>query len=813
MSTTQAATREADKAARMSLAIEGMTCATCATRIGHGLQKLPGVRQADVNLATEKAAVVYDPGAVGVAEFVAAVKDLGYGVGEETLRLSVEGMTCASCVNRVEKALRSVPGVVSASVNLATAMASVTIAAGAVTVAQLQVVVHDIGYEVSPVSDSRDAEGDARQREIRRWRENFLLAAVLSLPLVAAMVGHVVPAMPQWLQNGWLQLALATPIQFVAGWTFYRDAYFNLKNRNANMSVLVALGTSAAYFYSLAAVLLGPRLHVRGLYFEVSGILIALVLLGKLLEALAKGRTSEAIRKLMGLQAKTARLVRDGQEVDVPLESVGVGDVVIVRPGEKVPVDGEILDGESAVDESMLTGESLPVDKHPGDAVIGSTLNRTGAFKFRATAVGTDTALARIVRVVEDAQTSRAPVQRVADEISNYFVPSVIGVALLTLAVWLLLGRGFTPALLAMTAVLVIACPCALGLATPTAIMVGTGRGAEKGILFRGGEHLEMAGRVNTIVLDKTGTITRGEPALTDAFAQASLQEAELLRLAGAAEARSEHPLAQAIAGGARGRGLDLPEPTAFEAVPGHGVRAELDGHRLLIGNAGLLHDEGIDPESLRERREALEAEGKTAMLVAVDGVLAGLLAVADTVKPNASEAVARLHDLGVEVWMITGDNRRTAEAIARQVGIGAEHVLAEVLPENKADQVKKLQSQGRVVGMVGDGINDAPALATADIGIAIGTGTDVAIEAAGITLMRGDLRGVVAAIDLSRATMGKIRQNLFWALCYNVVGIPIAALGFLSPIIAGAAMALSSVSVTTNSTLLKRVNPMRRFS
>ena len=546
MSAPQETAREADKAARLSLAIEGMTCATCATRIGRGLQQLPGVREAEVNLATEKAAVVYDPDAVGAAEFVAAVKGLGYGVGAETLRLSVEGMTCASCVNRVEKALRRVPGVVSASVNLATATATVTVASGAVTVAQLQAAAHDIGYEVNPVSASRDAEGDARQREIQRWRSNFLLAAVLSLPLVAAMVGHVVPAMPHRLQDGWLQLALATPIQFVAGWTFYRDAYFNLKNRNANMSVLVALGTSAAYFYSLAAVLAGPRLHVRGLYFEVSGILIALVLLGKLLEALAKGRTSEAIRKLMGLQAKTARVVREGQELDVPLESVGVGDVVIVRPGEKVPVDGEVIEGESAVDESMLTGESLPVDKQRGDVVIGSTLNRTGAFKFRATAVGSDTALARIVRVVEDAQTSRAPIQRIADVISNYFVPSVIGAALVTLGVWLLLGRGFTPALLAMTAVLVIACPCALGLATPTAIMVGTGRGAEQGILFRGGEHLEKAGRINTIVLDKTGTITRGEPALTDSVAQGPFKEPDLLCLAGAAEARSEHPLAQA---------------------------------------------------------------------------------------------------------------------------------------------------------------------------------------------------------------------------------------------------------------------------
>ncbi|HET7558701.1 MAG TPA: copper-translocating P-type ATPase, partial [Limnochordia bacterium] len=539
------------------------------------------------------------------------------------------------------------------------------------------------------------------------------------------------------------------------------------------------------------------------------------VLLGKTLEAKAKGRTSEALQRLMGLRAKTARVVRDGREADVPLEAVVVGDIVWVRPGEKVPVDGDVIEGRSAVDESMLTGESLPVEKGPGDTVIGATLNKSGALKLRAAKVGADTALAQIVRVVEEAQGSKAPIQRMADAVSNIFVPVVLGVALLTFVTWWLLTGDLTRALLAATAVLVIACPCALGLATPTAVMVGTGRGAEAGILFRGGEHLEAAGRLDVIVLDKTGTLTRGEPALTDVTPLAGVDADELLRLAAAAERRSEHPLAQAVAAGARARGLepDEPvEPAAFEAIAGHGIRATVDGRTVLIGNARLFTQAGVDAEPLLAERARLEGEAKTALLVALDGRPAGVIAVADTLKPHADDAVRALQAMNIEVWMITGDNRRTAEAIAEAAGIPPARVLAEVLPAEKAAQVKALQAAGRKVGMVGDGINDAPALATADLGIAIGTGTDVAMEAADVTLMRGDLRGIVAAIDLSRATLAKIRQNLFWALAYNSVGIPIAALGWLDPVIAGAAMALSSVSVTTNSTLLKRFNPMRRF-
>ncbi|MBX6377431.1 MAG: copper-translocating P-type ATPase [Clostridia bacterium] len=814
-----AATDEA-AAVQVSLPVVGMTCASCVNRVQKALASLPGVEEASVNLATERAHVVYRPQLVETARLVEAVRAIHYDVPVERLRLAVTGMTCASCANRIEGKLRRLPGVLSASVNLATGSAMVEFLPGSVAPRDLIAAVRSLGYDAEVVreDEERDVEREARAREIRHWRNHFILAAVLSAPLLAAMVGHalmVEGGVLGLLQNGWVQLVLATPVQFVAGWTFYKDSYYNLRNRNANMSVLVALGTSAAYFYSLAAVLAGRRLGIQGLYFEVSAILIALVLLGKLLEALAKGRASEAIRKLMGLQAKTARVVRDGREVDVPVEEVVVGDEVIVRPGERIPVDGVVLEGRSAVDESMLTGESLPVEKNPGDEVIGATVNGTGVLRLRAARVGRDTALARIVRVVEEAQASKAPIQRLADVVSNIFVPAVVGVAALTFVLWFFLAGDVTAALLAAVAVLVIACPCALGLATPTAVMVGTGRGAEKGILFKGGEHLEAAGRLRAIVLDKTGTITVGKPSLTDLVPAADWHDGEdaLLRLVGAAERRSEHPLAAAVVAAAVERLGGLPEPESFQAVPGHGVEARVDGRQVLVGNRRLLERHGVDGADLVAVVARLESEGKTAMRVAVDGRAAGVVAVADTVKPESVEAIAALRAMGVEVWMLTGDNRRTAEAIARQVGIDPDRVLAEVLPEDKAAQVRRLQERGLTVGMVGDGINDAPALATADVGFAIGTGTDVAIETAGVTLMRGDLRGVPAAIDLSRATLRKIHQNLFWALVYNVLGIPVAALGLLNPVIAGAAMALSSVSVTTNSTLLKRYDPMRRFA
>lgn len=737
------AEKTATSGKQVQLAIRGMTCAACAARIERGLSKLPGVLQAQVNLATERASVVYDPTRVDVETMTAKVRALGY-------------------------------------------------------------------EALVPSQLGEDAEKKAREADIRRQRFMLTLSAVLSAPLLVAMAGHVFGidhGLIHLLSNGWVQWALATPVQFYAGWQFYVDAYHNLRNRSANMSVLVALGTSAAYLYSLAGILF-PHIGVTGLYFETSAILITLIILGKLLEAIAKGRTSEAIKQLMGLQAKTARVVRSGMELAVPIEEVQPGDLVVVRPGEKIPVDGVVREGSSTVDESMITGESLPVEKHVGDPVVGGTINKHGTFKFEATKVGKDTVLAQIIRVVEEAQGSKAPIQRMADVVSAYFVPAVVGVALVTFLGWYAITGDFTRALLNMTAVLVIACPCALGLATPTAIMVGTGRGAEYGILFKGGEHLEMAHRLEVIVLDKTGTITKGKPEVTDVVAVEPWGEDDLLRCVARAEKASEHPLAEAIVAAARARGLELHDAAEFQAMPGHGVRAVVEDRQVLVGNRKLMRDHGVAIDGVEQQIQELESQGKTVIMAAVDGKLAGLVAVADTVKESSAPAVAALRRMGLRVMMLTGDNRRTAHAIARQVGIDPRDVLAEVLPEDKAREVQRLKDQGFKVAMVGDGINDAPALATADVGIAIGTGTDVAMEAADITLMRGDLLGIPAAIRLSRATMGKIRQNLFWALIYNTIGIPFAALGILNPIIAGAAMAFSSVSVVTNSSLLKRFDP-----
>jgi len=604
--------------------------------------------------------------------------------------------------------------------------------------------------------------------------------------------------------NPYLQWALATPVQLVAGWQFYRGAYLALKNGSANMDVLVALGTSAAYLYSIANVLRG----VSELYFETSAILITLIIVGKLLEAIAKGRTSEAIKALMGLRAKTARVLRGGQEIDISVEDVQVGDIVIVRPGEKIPVDGMVTEGDSAVDESMLTGESLPVDKKIGDEVIGATINKFGTFQFQATKVGKDTALAQIVRIVEEAQGSKAPIQRFADVVSGYFVPAVVLIALLTFAGWYFFfdPGNFSRALVNFTAVLVIACPCALGLATPTSIMVGTGKGAENGILFKGAEHLENAHRLTTIVLDKTGTVTKGQPEVTDIVTLAEFSHTEIVQMAASAEKNSEHPLAQAIVDYGKAQGVSIDNPETFAAIPGQGVKVSIHSKEILVGTRKLLKENAIEFQPFAAQIEALEQQGKTVMLMAVNQKVAALLAVADTVKDSSAQAVAELKQLGIEVWMITGDNERAAKAIAQIVGI--ENVLAEVLPEHKAEKVQALKKEGRIVGMVGDGINDAPALATADVGFAIGTGTDVAIEAADITLIRGDLLAAVAAIKLSKATMRNIKQNLFWALAYNSLGIPVAAAGFLSPVIAGAAMAFSSVSVVSNALRLKRFQP-----
>lgn len=799
---------------RISFRVKGMECAACAAKVEKTLKKLDGVEDAAVNFAVEKVTVHHDPTKIGIDQLIDTVVDLGYRVPTERLDLKISGMTCAACAARVEKALGNKEGVLRANVNFAMERATVEFDPSVITVGDLKRAVTDAGYKAEEGTKrfDEDKEKIERERETKRQIRLFTMSAILSLPLLAVMFAELFNFhLPQFLHNKVFQMVLATPVQFVAGYQFYRGSFSALKHRSANMDVLIALGTSAAYIYSVVNTFFYPG-HV---YYETGSIIITLIILGKLLESIAKGRTSEAIKKLMGLQAKTARVIRNGEEVDIPVEDVQVGDLVLVRPGEKVPVDGSIKDGFSTVDESMLTGESLPVDKKSGDEVIGGTINKHGSFKFEATKVGSDTALAQIIKIVEDAQGSKAPIQRLADFISGYFVPAVVVIAVATFAAWYFFADpgNLARALINFTAVLVIACPCALGLATPTSIMVGTGKGAENGILIKGGEHLEKAHALNAVVLDKTGTITKGEPSLTDVVSiDTAIHEEELIRLVASAERSSEHPLGEAIVKGAKEKSIELVEPQEFEAIPGHGIVSRIGDKTVLIGNRRLMSSRNIDISGLQDRVDMLEGEGKTAMLVAVDNRAAGIVAVADTVKETSAEAIRALRDMGIQTMMITGDNRRTAEAIARQVGIPPEDVLAEVLPQDKAKEVSRLKESGKVVGMVGDGINDAPALATADVGFAIGTGTDVAMEAADITLMRGDLRGVAASIRLSRATIRNIKQNLFWALIYNALGIPVAALGFLSPVLAGAAMAFSSVSVVTNALRLKRFDPYKEF-
>ncbi|GAA3405993.1 heavy metal translocating P-type ATPase [Paenibacillus hodogayensis] len=726
--------------------------------------------------------------------------------------MQITGMTCAACATRIEKGLNKLPGVQRATVNLAMETAQVDYAPADATLSDMIKKVEQLGYHAKPKEEVKDTAAE-RKKELGRQKRKLIVSAILSLPLLWAMAGHFSFTswlwVPEWFMNPWFQLALATPVQFVIGRTFYVGAYKALRNGSANMDVLVALGTSAAYFYSLYLTLrsIGEQhAHQVDMYYETSAVLITLILLGKLFEALAKGRSSEAIKALMGLQAKTALVVRDGKEAVVPVEDVIAGDIVIVKPGEKIPVDGEVLEGSSAVDESMLTGESIPVDKRAGDAVIGATLNRNGALRIRATKVGKETALAQIIRVVEEAQGSKAPIQRIADVISGIFVPIVVGLAIVTFLVWYfgVDSGNFAGALEKAIAVLVIACPCALGLATPTSIMAGSGRAAELGILFKGGEFLEATHRIETVVLDKTGTVTNGKPELTDTVLESSWPEERLLSWIAAAERNSEHPLAEAIVRGIESRGIAIAASESFEAIPGYGIRAVSEGRDLLVGTRKLMAQHGISLGNSASRMTELEEQGKTVMLAAVDGTYAGMLAVSDTIKETSKQAVSRLKELGLQVVMMTGDNERTAAAIARQAGI--DEVLAEVLPEGKAAEVKKLQQSGRHVAMVGDGINDAPALATADIGMAVGTGTDVAIASADVTLMRGDLNAIPDAIYMSKRTMGNIKQNLFWALAYNVIGIPIAAMGFLAPWLAGAAMALSSVSVVLNALRLQRI-------
>lgn len=797
-----------------TLQITGMTCAACATRIEKGLSRMEGVSRANVNLALEQATVTYDPKQSDLRAMEHKIESLGYGTIKEKMDFEITGMTCAACATRIEKGLSRMPGVSQASVNLALETAHVEYAAGMVTVKDMMKKVEQLGYKALPKQEAKDS-AELRRQEINHKRFKWMMAAILSLPLLWAMVGHFsftswIPV-PSLFMNPWFQLVLATPVQFLIGGQFYVGAYKALRNKSANMDVLVALGTSAAYFYSLYLTVQSIGMdshHPVEMYYETSSILITLILVGKWFEALAKGRSSEAIKSLMGLQAKTALVLRDGQELSIPVEDVEVGDTVIVKPGEKIPVDGKVVQGLSSVDESMLTGESLPVEKREGDAVVGATLNKNGMLRIQATKVGSETALAQIIKVVEEAQGSKAPIQRIADVISGIFVPIVVGIAVVTFLVWYFAVEPgeFASALEKAIAVLVIACPCALGLATPTSIMAGSGRAAEFGILFKGGEHLESAQAIEVVVLDKTGTVTSGKPVLTDIIPAPLMTEQSLLRTTAAVERQSEHPLAEAIVAGAleRSKALPLPEAKDFENLPGYGVSARVDGRLVLVGTRKLMAERGVPVEAALTAMRQLEDAGKTAMLVAVDGKYAGMVAVADTIKDTSREAVSRLQEMGIEVIMITGDNERTAQAIAAQAGI--KHVLAEVLPEGKAEEVKKLQQTGKRIAMVGDGINDAPALATADIGMAIGTGTDVAMEAADVTLMRGDLNAIADAILMSRRTMGNIKQNLFWALAYNTVGIPIAAIGFLAPWLAGAAMAFSSVSVVLNALRLQRV-------
>ncbi|MCM3741539.1 heavy metal translocating P-type ATPase [Oceanobacillus luteolus] len=785
-----------------TLGITGMTCAACSSRVEKVLNKMDGV-EAQVNLTTEKATIDYDSEVVSIDDITKKIEHIGYGVVTEQVDLDVFGMTCAACSSRIEKVLNKQDGVKQATVNLATENASVQYNPGIIDMDDLIVKIQKMGYDAKPKEES-EAKQTHKEKELKTMKMKILISSILTAPLLVTMLVHLFNmSIPDIFMNPWFQFALATPVQFFIGWQFYTGAYKSLRNGGANMDVLVALGTSAAYFYSLYEAIrtIGNPAYEPHLYFETSAVIITLILVGKYLEVRAKSQTSTALSSLLNLQAKEARVIRNGEETMIPVEEVTVGDRLVVKPGEKIPVDGVVVKGRTSVDESMLTGESIPIEKGMDATVIGSTINKNGVIEMEATKVGKDTALASIVKVVEEAQGSKAPIQRLADVISSYFVPIVVGIAILTFVVWIAFVQPgqIEYAMLAAVAVLVIACPCALGLATPTSIMVGTGKAAETGILFKGGEHLERTHELNTIILDKTGTITKGKPEVTN-----FIGDEATLQLLASAEKGSEHPLAEAIVTYATEQNMDFAEVDDFNAIPGHGIEATITGKNILVGNRKLMQDHHIEVGDAEQELVQYEMEGKTAMLIAVDGEFKGIIAVADTIKDTAPQAIQELKDQGLEVIMLTGDNERTARAIAKQVGIT--EVIAEVLPEEKADKVKEIQLKGKKVGMVGDGVNDAPALAIADIGIAIGTGTEVAIEAADVTILGGELLLIPKAIKISRATIKNIRQNLFWAFGYNTAGIPIAAIGLLAPWIAGAAMALSSVSVVSNSLRLKRV-------